>query len=74
MGEPLPEPRIDIAPIGLDGTVLMQFNQDFVAPEILDQSLYRKVFGMEIESGLDGTSVSGGFGNQKKSRSRLLAE
>ena len=45
-----------------------------MAPDTLDPTLYRKIFAMEIRSGLDGTSVKGGFGNQKKSRRRVLQE
>ena len=55
MGEPLPEPRIAISPIGADGSVSLEFNQDMVAPDTLDPSLYSKIFNMEITSGLDGT-------------------
>jgi hypothetical protein len=68
MQEPLPEPRIKIEPIDADGSVTISFNQDMVAPDTLDPSLYPKIFSMKVESGLDGTSVKGDFENQSKSR------
>ena len=76
MGEPLPEPRIDIEPIGADGSVGLKFNQDMVAPDTLDPTLYTKIFAMDISSGLDGTNIKGGFGKQKtgEERRRMLAE
>jgi len=76
MGEPLPDPKIAISPISADGSVGLEFNQDMVAPDTLDPTLYRKIFAMDIASGLDGTKIKGGFGQQKKgeARRRMLAE
>ena len=68
MGEPQPEARIKIEPISADGSVTVSFNKDMVAPDTLDPSLYRKIFAMDVTSGLDGTSVKGDFGNPKNRR------
>ena len=77
MGEPLSEPKIAISPIGADGSVSLDFNQDMVAPDtLLKPELYGRIFAMDITSGLDGTTIKGRFGEKKvgEARRRMLAE
>lgn len=68
----LPPPKMTIAPITATGDIQVNFDQDMIYPQEIDQKVYDDVFEVSITSALDGSISYGRFGN--KTEERMLEE
>ena len=71
---PPPKPQIKIEPFNSEGETSLAFNQNMVAPDIINQEAYEGVFEVCVESGLDGSKVYGSFLHKSKRQRRNLGE
>ena len=55
------EPGLKISNVSIDGLLELEFNQPMLHPEIIDQSLYPRLFRIELKSELDCSIIEGRF-------------
>ena len=68
-------PRMSILPVSQEGEVVIEFDQDMIAPPNILPSFYRKIILFSIISTVDGSKVIGrNDQNPKKDAGRLLQE
>jgi len=61
-------PKMTIKPMSPTGELGLDFDQDMIFPETVDQELYNSVLEVSIASGLDDTVTYGRFGSQPDGR------
>jgi hypothetical protein len=62
----VPEPKISVGALSVEGKVEIMFNQDFVAPEKINQDIYRNVMEVKLISSVDGSVKYGRMGTPSR--------
>ena len=65
---PPPPAKLKIGAVSAKGEIGVEFNQDMVFPETIDQSIYKNVFQLGTGSDVDGSIAYGRSAGEKRRR------